>query len=99
MYLSLKKQLKNGTKKNGGLNDRGTLANVNEVRYNNDNRIISVDGYDFDDFIESISDEMGSDEFNQTKTVFSEKWALKRLQMIKVIYQMGFISLVWRAFC
>lgn len=50
------------------------LAFVNEVTYDNKN-IVLVDGHEFNSFVESISDEVGTDEFNRVKTVLEKEWA------------------------
>lgn len=50
----------------------GTLSFVYEVAYNHNNTIISVNDIDFTDWIESISDDVGTSEFERVKADFEE---------------------------
>lgn len=58
-------------------NDNGSLASVADVVYNenNANEIVSVYGQDFIAFVESISDEVGSEEFERVYNSLNEEWA------------------------
>lgn len=51
------------------------LAFINEVTYNNDLLIQSVNRQDFVDFVESISDEVGTPEFLRVKESLEKEWA------------------------
>lgn len=54
--------------------NNGSLAFINEITYE-DKQIISVNGQDFNDFVESISDEIGSEEFLRVKSDLEKDWA------------------------
>lgn len=65
---------KSESKANDWKMKNGSLAFVNEISYDEGNSIVLVGLQDFDDFIESISDEVGSEEFNRVKKSFEEEF-------------------------
>ncbi|MFC1118108.1 hypothetical protein ACFGY2_11605 [Pasteurella multocida] len=72
-FLNQKKKAEQWKEQNG------QLAFVTEVTYNNKKEIIKVDDQDFDDFVESISDEIGTPEFIRVKKSLMEEWAFTDL--------------------
>lgn len=58
---------------------RMELAFIDEVVYNDNLKIISVNNQEFTDFVESISDEVGTEEFLRVKTIIEQEWAFTEL--------------------
>lgn len=54
--------------------EQGSLAFVNEVSYK-DGKIVLVNEQAFSDFVESISDEMETEEFKRVKDNLEKEWA------------------------
>lgn len=54
---------------------RGQLAFVNDVVYDDNFKIISVNSQEFTDFVESISDDVGTEEFFRVKANLEKEWA------------------------
>lgn len=52
-----------------------SLNVFHEVCYSDEGGIITVDGHAFDDFIERISDDKGTEDFIRVKSFFEKEWA------------------------
>lgn len=72
---SLRKIFKSDVLAENWKSENGSLAFVNDVSFNDKNEIKTVNGQDFNDFVESISDEIGSDEFYRVKSNLESEWA------------------------
>ena len=54
--------------------ENGQLYFATEITYNEDLNIVKIEYQDFDDWLETVSDEVGTAEFEQAKAYFQNEF-------------------------